>query len=236
MENRGDLRASLRAYERRELKCLQPRSEYCWWMITRSCGPLQQLLERTGGFEVVGHAGDGEEAERVAKEVVPDLVIMDVLMPGRDGIEACREIIDALPDVRVLMLTASTERKAVIEAVAAGADGYLQKFTGTEQLLATVRDVVRGEYRMPRDVMRRVFRRLRHMPEESDSPRRKALTSREKEILTQFAKGMSYSAIAESRGNRSSTVRNTIYGIQDKLGFDSKQEIVVWAVRNGLVD
>ena len=65
---------------------------------------LQQLLERTGEFEVVGHAGDGEEAERVAKEVVPDLVIMDVLMPGRDGIDACREIIDALEDVRVLML------------------------------------------------------------------------------------------------------------------------------------
>ena len=70
---------------------------------------LQQLLERTGEFEVVGHAGDGEEAERVAKEVVPDLVIMDVLMPGRDGIDACREIIDALEDVRVLMLTATTQ-------------------------------------------------------------------------------------------------------------------------------
>ncbi len=172
----------------------------------------------------------------MAKEVVPDLIIMDVLMPGSDGIDACREIIDALADVRVLMLTASTEKDAVIEAVAAGADGYLQKFTGTEQLLAMVRDVAGGEYRMPRDVMRRVFRRLRHLPEEIDSPRRKALTSREKEILTQFAKGMSYSAIAESRGNRSSTVRNTIYHIQDKLGFDSKQEVVVWAVRNGLVD
>ena len=77
---------------------------------------LQQLLERTGEFEVVGHAGDGEEAERVAKEVVPDLIIMDVLMPGRDGIDACREIIDTLEDVRVLMLTASTEKDAVIEA------------------------------------------------------------------------------------------------------------------------
>ena len=69
------------------------------------------------------------------------------------------------------------------EAVAAGADGYLQKFTGTEQLLAMVRDVAGGEYRMPRDVMRRVFRRLRHMPEEIDSPRRIRLTEREKEIL-----------------------------------------------------
>ena len=134
------------------------------------------------------------------------------------------------------MLTASTEKDAVIEAVAAGADGYLQKFTGTEQLLAMVRDVAGGEYRMPRDVMRRVFRRLRHMPEESDSPRRKALTSREKEILTQFAKGMSYSAIAESRGNSTVTVRNNLYRIQDKLGIGTKQALVIWAVRNGLVD
>ena len=196
---------------------------------------LQQLLERTGEFEVVGHAGDGEEAERVAKEVVPDLVIMDVLMPGRDGIEACREIMDALPDIRVLILTASTERNAVIEAVAAGADGYLQKFTGTEGLLATVRDVAKGEYRMPRDAIRRVFGRLRNAPGQLPLKRR-GLTEREREILTQFAKGMSYSAIAESRGIRPVTIRNTVSGIQNKLGFDSKQEVIVWAVRNGLLD
>ena len=197
---------------------------------------LQQLLERTGEFEVVGHAGDGEEAERMAKELVPDLVIMDVLMPRKDGIEACREIIDALPDANVLMLTASTERDAVIEAVAAGATGYVQKLSGTEHLLATVRDVANGEYRIPREIRRRVFRRLHNIPGQDDLPDRNRLTSREKEILVQFAKGMSYSAIADSRGNRSVTIRNTIYGIQNKLGFDSKQEIVVWAVRNGLVD
>ena len=195
---------------------------------------LQQLLERTGEFEVVGHAGDGEEAERMAKELIPDLVIMDVLMPGRDGIEACREIMDALPDISVLILTASTEKDAVLEAVAAGANGYLQKLTGTEQLLATVRDVAKGEYRMPRDAMRRVFGRLRNAPGQSVPSKRHGLT--EREILTQFAKGMSYSAIAESRGNRPSTIRNTIYGIQDKLGFDSKQEVIVWAVQNGLLD
>ena len=197
---------------------------------------LQQLLERSGEFEVVGHAGDGHEAERIARSVVPDVIIMDVLMPGKDGIEACREISDTLPNTSVLMLTASTQRNAVLEAVAAGAAGYVQKFTPTEELLTTVRDVARGEYRMPRDAMRRVFARLRNAPEQGSPPKRNRLTQREEEILAQFAKGMSYSAIAESRGNRPTTVRNTIYGIQDKLGFDSKQEVVVWAVRNGLLD
>ena len=197
---------------------------------------LQQLLERSGHFEVVGHAGDGHEAERIAKSVVPDLIIMDVLMPGRDGIDACREISDTLPNTSVVMLTASTERNAVLEAVAAGAAGYVQKFTPTEQLLTTLRDVARGEYRMPRDAVRRVFARLRNAPEQGEPPKRKELTQREKEILVQFAKGMSYTDIAESRGNRPTTVRNTIYGIQNKLGFGSKQEVVVWAVRNGLLD
>ena len=197
---------------------------------------LQQLLERTGEFEVVGHAGDGHEAERIAKSVVPDLIIMDVLMPGKDGIEACREISATLPNTSVLMLTASTERNAVLEAVAAGAAGYVQKFTPTEQLLTTVRDVARGEYRMPQDAMKRVFARLRNAPQQDDPAMQNKLTQREKEILAQFAKGMSYSTIAEVRGNRPSTIRNTIYGIQDKLGFDSKQEVVVWAVRSGLLD
>ena len=197
---------------------------------------LQQLLERTGEFEVVGHAGDGHEAERIAKSVVPDLIIMDVLMPGKDGIEACREISATLPNTSVLMLTASTERNAVLEAVAAGAAGYVQKFTPTEQLLTTVRDVAKGEYRMPQDAMKRVFARLRNAPQQDDPAMQNKLTQREKEILAQFAKGMSYSTIAEVRGNRPSTIRNTIYGIQDKLGFDSKQEVVVWAVRSGLLD
>ena len=197
---------------------------------------LQQLLERTGHFEVVGHAGDGHEAERIARSVVPDLIIMDVLMPGRDGIEACREISDTLPNTSVLMLTASTERNAILEAVAAGAAGYVQKFIPTEQLLATAKDVAKGEYRIPRDAMRRVFARLRNAPEQDVPPKRNKLTQREQEILVQFAKGMSYTAIAESRENRPTTIRNTIYGIQEKLGFDSRQEVIVWAVRNGLLD
>ncbi len=197
---------------------------------------LQHLLERSGEFQVVGHAGDGDEAERLAKDVVPDLIIMDVMMAGKDGIDACRDIMDALPSTNVLILTASMERNAVIEAVAAGASGYVQKFTPTEQLLATVRDVARGEYRVPREAMRRVFARLRYSPEPGGPAKGKRLTEREREILRQFGRGMSYTEIAVSRGNSPTTVRNTIYGIQNKLGLGSKQEVVVWAVQNGLLD
>ena len=124
---------------------------------------------------------------------------MDVLMPGGDGIEACREIGDTLPDTSVLMLTASTEKNAVLEAVAAGAAGYVQNHP-TEQLLTTVRDVARGEYRMPRGRHETVVARLRNAPEQGDPPKRGKLTQREKEILVQFAKGMSYTAIAKSPG------------------------------------
>ena len=89
---------------------------------------LRDALEESGRFEVVGQAADGEEAVRSVEELKPEVIVMDVIMPHKDGIDACREIMEVLPETRVLMLTASTEEDAVIEAVAAGATGYLQKF------------------------------------------------------------------------------------------------------------
>ena len=120
---------------------------------------LQQVLEQSGEFEVVGQASDGEEAVRAAADVSPDVVVMDVvvmdvvvmdvMMPKKDGVEACREIMASAPETRVLMLTASTEEDAVLEAVAAGATGYLQKETGREQLLSAMRNVAQGNLRLP---------------------------------------------------------------------------------------
>ena len=88
---------------------------------------LRLVLEGSGEFEVVGQARDGEEAVRAAADLSTDVVMMDVLMPNKDGVEACREIMESAPDTRVIMLTASSEEDAVIDAVAAGATGYLQK-------------------------------------------------------------------------------------------------------------
>ena len=101
--------------------------------IMRNC--LQYTLEASGRFEVVGQAKDGEEAVRTVEEIDPQVIVMDVIMPNKDGIDACREIQELLPETRVLMLTASTEEDAVIEAVAAGATGYLQKYSRPEELV-----------------------------------------------------------------------------------------------------
>ena len=197
---------------------------------------LRVMLEQSGEFEVVGQAKDGEEAVQAASDLSPDVVVMDVLMPNKDGVEACREIMESAPDTRVIMLTASTEEDAVIEAVAAGAAGYLQKVSGMERLLATVRDVAAGEMRVPSDVVRRVFAGIRGGAEPEEEPRPAGLTPRDREILALFSQGMSYARIAEARGVQPVTIRNAVYGIQGKLGVGSKQEMVVWAVRNGLLD
>ena len=196
---------------------------------------LRRILDRAEEFEVVGEAADGGEAVRVAVEVNPDVVVMDVMMPVKDGVESCREIMEAVPDARVVMLTASTEENAVVEALAAGATGYLQKETGLDQMLRTLRDVSRGELRVPVDAVDRVLAGLRTGVQTTDDAEAAGLTQREREILISFAQGMSYAQIAEARKIKPVTVRNAVYCIQGKLKVESMQELVIWAARNGLV-
>ena len=196
---------------------------------------LREVLQRSGAFDVVGEAGDGETAVKVARSVKPDVVIMDVMMPVKNGIDACREITETLPDTRVLILTAAAEEDAVLEALTAGAVGYLQKYSGKGDLLRTVKDVAEGQYRMPADAIKRVFSGIR-TAEQRKTDEMSRPTSRELEILTLFSLGQSYAQIAQARGKSPLTIRNAIYGIQDKLAIETKQELVVWAVRNGLLD
>ncbi len=197
---------------------------------------LQKLLESSGDFEIVGQTNDGEEAVALTIELEPDVVIMDVILTGKDGIDACREIKQAVPNSRVLMLTAATEEESVIDAISAGATGYLRKMTGAQRLIDTIRDVADGEYRIPQEVMRRVFSGIRITPRLADSSALARLTEREKQILQLFAWGRSYAEIARLRGNQTVTIRNAIYGIQNKIGLRSKQEMVLWAVKNGLLN
>ena len=197
---------------------------------------LRDALEASGRFHVVGLAEDGEEAVRTVEGLAPDVIVMDVIMPNKDGIDACREVMELLPDTRVLMLTASSEADAVIEAIAAGATGYLQKYTGPEELVESLLDVAEGRLRIPAKVVREVFAMVRGARELASRQAPDELTAVERETLTLFASGMSYTQIAQVRGNSTVTVRNALYRIQDKLGIGTKQELVIWAVRNGLLD
>ena len=197
---------------------------------------LRDVLEDEGDFDVVGEAADGEEAVGTALRVEPDVIVMDVIMPNKDGIDACREIMELRPETRVLMLTASTAEDAVVEAVAAGATGYLQKYSGPEELAVAIRDVAGGRLSIPDRLMKRVFALIRGQSVLTRRRTLESMTDREKEILKMFTSGKSYAQIATARGNKTVSIRNAIYRIQDKVGVESKQELVVWAVRNGLLD
>lgn len=197
---------------------------------------LQMVLEQAGDMKVVGQAVDGDEALEVAREVRPDVVVMDLIMPNKDGVAACSEIMQALPKTRVLVLTASTADDAIMDALAAGATGYLQKYSGRDDLLAAVRDAAAGRSRIPVDMVRRALVSVREAPARSEDSPAEVLTARERDVLTLFAQGNSYAQVAEVIGNSPITVRNTIYRIEQKLGVTTKQEIVVWAVRHGLLD
>ena len=197
---------------------------------------LRDALENTGEFQVVAQAADGQEALRLVEEAAPDVIVMDLIMPVMDGIEACRRIMELLPGARVLMLTASNEQDAIVQSIAAGATGYLQKYSGKEQLLATLREVAAGEFRIPGDAARRLARAVRSSSGDASSDQLGTLTEREKAILKLFAEGLTYQEIGEIRNNSGLTVRNAVSGIQKKLGFKTRQQMVVWAVRVGLVD
>ena len=197
---------------------------------------LKVMLEQSGDLAVVGEASDGLEAVEMAERLRPDIIVMDVMMPQLDGIEACRIIMEKLPETQVLMLTASLERDAVIEAVAAGATGYLQKYSGGEQLEEVVRAIAAGSLRIPQDALKRSLALVRDELWEKSRRGPNTLTARERELLTQFASGNPYGSIAEAKGISPVTVRNTIARVQNKLGLDTKQELVIWAVRHGLLE
>ena len=192
------------------------------------------MLERSGEFEVVGQARDGEEAVRAAAELSPDVIVMDVMMPRKDGVEACREIMETAPDTRVIMLTASTEEDAVIETVAAGATGYLQKVSGNGP--APGHGEGRGRGRDAR-AARGGEAGLRQ-----DTSRGECggggRTDAEGEGDTCFV--LPGHVIRRDCGGQGGQAghhqERRLRHIQVKLGVGTKQEIVVWAVRNGLLD
>jgi DNA-binding NarL/FixJ family response regulator len=194
---------------------------------------LKAALEVEDDFNVVAEAGNGRDAIDRARAHRPDIVLMDVRMDGIDGIEACREIRNELPDTKVLMLTSFAEEETVVAAVLAGAAGYVLKNVARARLLEALRSVARGESLLDSKVTRGVLEKL--VAGDGKKSERDVLTEREHEVLVLIADGATNKEIAAKLVVSENTARNHVSHILGKLGFSRRSEAAAYAVKKGLV-
>ncbi|WP_245997559.1 response regulator [Streptomyces armeniacus] len=193
------------------------------------------------GFEVVATAGDGEQAVRRALAAAPDVLVLDLNLPGRPGVEVCRELAGADQKLRVLVLSASGEHADVLEAVKSGATGYLVKSASTEELVDAVRRTADGDPVFTPGLAGLVLGEYRRLatepaasaatPADSGVPQ---LTERETEVLRLVAKGLSYRQIAERLVISHRTVQNHVQNTLGKLQLHNRVELVRYAIERGL--
>ncbi|WP_199573401.1 response regulator [Streptomyces murinus] len=192
------------------------------------------------GFEVVATAGDGEQAVRRAKAAAPDVLVLDLNLPAKPGVQVCKELVAHNPALRVLVLSASGEHADVLEAVKSGATGYLLKSASTGELLDAVRRTAVGDAVFTPGLAGLVlgeYRRLAAEPvpaPDTDAPGAPRLTERETEVLRLVAKGLSYKQIAERLVISHRTVQNHVQNTLGKLQLHNRVELVRYAIERGL--
>ena len=198
---------------------------------------LTMLLAAEPGIEVVGEAGDGAEGIKVASEVAPDVVLLDVRMPRTSGIEACVAIKEAVPAAKILMLTVSDEEADLYEAVKSGASGYLLKDSSIEEVAQAVRVVNDGQSLISPSMAVKLIDEFKQMsrPERSHVSSLR-LTDRELEVLRLVAKGLNNREIAKELFISENTVKNHVRNLLEKLQLHSRMEAVMYAVREKLLD
>ena len=195
---------------------------------------IKQLLGERG-IRVIGDAGRGAQAVRQACELHPDVVLMDLNMPGMSGVEATQRLTTAAPLVKVLVLTVAADERHVMDALLAGACGYLLKEAPVDQIVEAVRAAARGESMISPRVANRLIRRLRE-PSEADPDFAGAeLTRREHEVLELLARGMSNPEIAGALYLSEHTVKNYVSSLLAKLQVENRIQAAVRAVRTGMV-
>ena len=193
---------------------------------------IRALLSESGGFEIVGEAADGQAAVRAAAETQPDVILMDLLMPDMDGIEATRRITSLHPGMRILVLTSFAADNKVFPAIKAGALGYLLKDSSPEELVRAVRQVHRGEPALHPIIARKLLQEIAQPADLRPSP--EALTARELDVLQLIAQGLSNQEIADQLVISEPTVRAHVSRILGKLHLASRTQAALYAVREGL--
>ncbi len=191
------------------------------------------------GLDVVATAGDGEQAVRRAQAAAPDVLVLDLNLPLKPGVQVCKELVGANPALRVLVLSASGEHADVLEAVKSGATGYLLKSASTEELIDAVRRTAVGDAVFTPGLAGLVlgeYRRLATEPATGtpDDPKAPQLTDRETEVLRLVAKGLSYKQIAERLVISHRTVQNHVQNTLGKLQLHNRVELVRYAIERGI--
>jgi DNA-binding NarL/FixJ family response regulator len=195
---------------------------------------LKSLLERHPQFEIVGEASSAREALEQVENNHPDVVVMDIRLPGTSGIEACEEITSRFPETRVLMLTSYAEDEMLFSAIRAGASGYILKQIGGEELVRALEAVARGEALLDPAVTQRVFQEVRRAVKEEEASAFVHLSQQEKHVLLLVSEGRTNREIAKALFLGEGTVRNYVSSILSKLGVSNRAEAAAYAVEHNL--
>ena len=197
---------------------------------------LRSLLDHHPGFEVVGEAAAETEAVEKALELRPDLILMDIRLSGGSGVDACQQIMIALPETKVVMLTSYAEDEMLFAAIRAGAAGYVLKQVGSTDLIRSIEAASRGEATLDPSLTQRVFSEIRHSIQKEEAAAFGDLTAQEMQVLALIAEGKTNREIATSLFLSEGTVRNYVSSILSKLGVSNRAEAAAYAIQHHLGD
>jgi DNA-binding NarL/FixJ family response regulator len=195
---------------------------------------LRSLLDQYPQYDVVAEASNAKESISMVDTFEPDIVLMDIRLPGRSGIEACEEIKEKHPEVRVIMLTSYAEDEMLFSAIKAGASGYVLKQIDSEGLVKSLDAVARGEASLDPAVTQRVFQEVRRAVKEEEAASFSDLSQQEKMVLKLVSEGRTNREIAQSLYLGEGTVRNYVSSILSKLGVSNRAEAAAYAVAHNL--
>jgi two-component system response regulator NreC len=196
---------------------------------------IKALLDNQAGIEVIGEAKDGREALTLIERLLPDVILMDIAMPGLNGLEATRRIKKKFPGIKVLVLTMYTNEEYVFQILNAGANGYLVKETAFQDLISAIKAVYRDEAFMSPSISKKVINRYTQRVRKANDPTCDILTTREREILQLIAEGSSSKKIAEALFISPKTVETHRTHIMDKLNIHNRTDLIKYAIRTGIV-